>query len=66
MSTLTMDLKNLLRLAENDLNNNYFDTLNAWRETKPGEDHNDSILIEFILDQFRQSLYDKGINLIIR
>lgn len=64
--TLTMDLHNIIDIARNDLDNNYYDVIDAWSELVGTDDYNDSKLIEFIIDQWNECLKEKGITLVIR
>lgn len=64
--TLTMDLHNIIDIARNDLDNNYYDVVDAWSELIGTDDYNDSKLVEFIIDQWNESLKAKGITLVIR
>lgn len=61
--TLTMDLKDLLRLAHNDLDNNFFEVRDLFTEHNPETPINNGAMVEFILDQFKQNLAMKGITL---
>ncbi len=51
--TLTMTLENLIKLAQEDLYTEYY----------PGAPINNGAMVEFILDQFKQNLEQKGITL---
>lgn len=64
--TLTMDLHNIIDIARNDLDNNYYDVIDAWSELVGTDDYNDSKLVEFIIDQWNECLKEKGITLVIR
>ena len=61
-----MRLNNIIDIAKNDLDNNYYDVVDAWSELIGTDDYNDSKLIEFIIDQWNECLKEKGITLVIR
>ena len=63
---LAMRLNNIIDIAKNDLDNNYYDVVDAWSELIGTDDYNDSKLIEFIIDQWNECLKEKGITLVIR
>lgn len=61
--TLTMTLENLIRLAEKDLDENFYEVRDLYTEYYPGAPINNGAMVEFILDQFKQNLEQKGITL---
>jgi hypothetical protein len=61
--TVTMTLKNLIRLAEKDLDENFYEVKDLYTEYYPGAPINNGAMVEFILDQFKQNLEQKGITL---
>ena len=63
MSTLTIDLKDLLRLAENDLDNNFFEVRDLFTEQYPAAPITTGAMVEFIIEEFRKELERKEITL---
>lgn len=63
MSTLTITLQDLLRLAYNDLDNNFYEVRDLFTEYHPEAPINNGAMVEFILDQFKQNLEQKNITL---
>jgi hypothetical protein len=61
--TLTMTLQDLLRLAHNDLDSNFFEVRDLFTEQHPEAPITNGAMAEFILDQFKQNLEQKGITL---
>ena len=61
--TLTMDLKDLLRLAENDLDNNFFEVRDLFTEQYPEAPITNGAMVEFIIEEFRKELERKEITL---
>lgn len=62
---LAMTLDNIIDIARNDLDNNYYDVIDAWSELIATDDYDDNKLVEFIIDQWVESLKQKGITLVI-
>ena len=61
--TLTMTLKNLLELAQEDLDNNFYEVRDLYTEYYPGSPINNGAMVEFILDEFKKALEQKNITL---
>lgn len=61
--TVTMTLEDLLRLAQNDLDNNPYEVRDFYSEYYPGEPINNGAIVAFLLDQFKQMWEMKGITL---
>ena len=61
--TVTMTLENLIKLAQEDLDNNFYDVRDLYTEHYPGAPINNGAMVAFILDQFKQNLEQKGITL---
>ena len=61
--TLTMTLENLIRLAEKDLDENPYEVRDLYTEYYPGAPINNGAMVEFILDEFKKALEQKGITL---
>jgi hypothetical protein len=62
---LAMTLDNIIDIARNDLDNNYYDVIDAWSELIATDDYDDNKLVEFIIDQWVECLNRKGITLVI-
>lgn len=63
MSTLTITLQDLLRLAHNDLDNNFFEVRDLYTEYYPEAPINNGAMVEFIIDEFKKELERKKITL---
>lgn len=61
--TLTMTLKNLIELAQNDLDNDFYEVRDLYTEYYPGAPINNGAMVEFIIDEFRKELERKNITL---
>lgn len=61
--TLTMTLENLIRLAEKDLDENFYEVRDLYTEYYPGAPITNGAMVEFIIDQFKQNLEQKNITL---
>lgn len=61
--TLTMTLENLIRLAEKDLEENFYEVRDLYTEYYPESPINNGAMVEFILDQFKKELERKNITL---
>ena len=61
--TLTMHLKDLLRLAQNDLDNNFYEVRDLYTEYHPEAPINNGAMVEFIIDEFKKELEQKNITL---
>ena len=61
--TLTMTLENLIELAQQTVDANHYEILNAYTEALPSAPINNGAMVEFTIDQFKQALNDKGITL---
>ena len=64
--TLTMTLENLIRLAEKDLDENFYDVRDLYSEYYPCEPISNETLLQFVIDQFKLEWEMKGITLVIR
>ena len=60
---LTMTLENLIELAENDLNNNFFEVRGLFTEQYPEAPITNGTMVEFIIEEFRKELERKAITL---
>jgi hypothetical protein len=58
-----MTLENLIKLAQEDLNNNFYEVRDLYTEYYPEAPINNGAMVEFILDQFKQNLEQKNITL---
>lgn len=61
--TLTMTLENLIRLAEADLDNNFYEVRDLYTEYHPEAPINNGAMVEFIIDEFKKELERKNITL---
>lgn len=61
--TLTMTLKNLIELAQNDLDNDFYEVRDLYTEYYPDAPINNGAMVEFIIDEFRKELERKNITL---
>ncbi len=61
--TLTMTLENLIELAQQTVDANHYEVLNAYTETLPNAPINNGAMVEFILDEFKKELERKNITL---
>ena len=60
---LTMTLENLIELAENDLNNNFYEIRDLFTEYYPFTPITNGAMVEFIIEEFRKELGRKEITL---
>ena len=61
--TLTMTSENLIRLAEKDLDENFYEVRDLYTEYHPEAPINNGAMVEFIIDEFKKELERKNITL---
>lgn len=64
--TISMRLEDLIKLGQNTLDNDFYEIRALYGEYHPEAPITNGLLVQFVLDQFKQMWEEKGITLVIR
>lgn len=64
--TINMTLESLMKLAQNTLDNDFYEIRGLYTEYYPEAPITNGLLVQFVLDEFKKAWEEKGITLVIR